>query len=359
LPSQFKEEACLPSTSQTFSSSELFPKKGSKNIVMRPLCALSCRMLISAALSCSALVAQTSAPIPRITEQVNEISLTTLRGNVPLLARARYDRGEASPETQMTHIRLVLSRSAQEQTALKEYESELQDKSSPSYHKWLTPSEFGKLYGPADSDVAAIVAWLESHGLGLEAVSTGRTNIAFSGTVSQVENAFHTQIHSFDVNGEQFYSNVSDPQIPSALAPVVIGVAHLNTIRPRPQYIRGRAGKIDGETKRLEPLSETLAKAPRADLTGGSGTSSNPYTLYIVPGDAATISDTPNTTFNANYTSGTSYTGSGVTIGIGGDATIQSSTVVNYRSAFLGNSTAPSTDNLAAADRQARADFEE
>jgi subtilase family serine protease len=303
-------------------------------------------MLISAALSCSALVAQTSAPIPRITEQVNENSLVTLRGNVPSLARAQYDRGEASSATQLTHIRLVLSRSAQQQAALKEYESELQDKSSPNYHKWLTPSEFGKLYGPADSDVAAIVAWLESHGLTLEAVSTGRTNIAFSGTVSQVEEAFHTQIHSFNANGEQFYSNVRDPQIPSALAPVVIGIAHLNSIRPRPQYIRGGAGKIDGETKRLEPLSETLAKGPRADLTGGSGTSSNPYTLYIVPGDAATIYDTPNTTFNANYTSGTSYTGSGVTIGIGGDATIQSSTVVNYRSVFLGNSTAPTITNV-------------
>jgi hypothetical protein len=60
---------------------------------MRPLHALSCCVLVSAALGCSALDAQTSAPIPRITEQVDENSLVTLPGNVPFLARAQYDRG--------------------------------------------------------------------------------------------------------------------------------------------------------------------------------------------------------------------------------------------------------------------------
>jgi subtilase family serine protease len=308
-------------------------------------CLLFC-VSISAILNYSALAAQTPSPTPRVTAQVDETSLTTLKGDVPLLARAEYDQGEASASTHLTHIRLVLSRSSEQQAALDKYLAELQNKSSPNYHKWLTPTEFGKLYGPADSDVAAIVAWLESRGLKLESVSPGRTNIAFSGTVSQVEQSFHTTIHSFEANGEQFYSNVTDPQIPSALATVVSGLAHLNTIRPRPHHVGGGAGKINPQNKLLEPMSATPAKGPRSDLTGGSGTSSDPYTLYLVPGDAATIYDTPNSTLNANYTSGTSYTGSGVTIGIGGDAVIQSNTVVNYRSVFLGNSTAPVITNV-------------
>jgi subtilase family serine protease len=328
------------------SSSEASPKKGFKNSTMLHLRALLPVVFVSAILNCLSLGAQATSPSPRIIAQVDETSLTTLKGSVPLLARAQYDQGEASASTLLTHIRLVLSRSSEQQVALSNYLAELQEKSSPNYHEWQTPTQFGKLYGPADSDISAIVAWLESHGLTLETVSPGRTNIAFSGAVSQVEQAFHTSIHSFNANGEQFYSNISDPQIPSALAPVVSGVAHLNTIRPKPQHIRGSAGRIDRETKRLEPLNSSLGRRPKSDLTGGSGTSSDPYVLYIVPGDAATIYDTPNTTFNANYTSGTSYTGSGVTIGIGGDAVIQTSTVVNYRSAFLGNSTAPTITNV-------------
>jgi hypothetical protein len=298
-----------------------------------PFHAVASALFFSTALLCgSVLPAQNSAIAPRITANVDETSLTTLKDNVPLLARSQFDQGEVPGSTQLDHVRLVLERSSEQQTALDNYLGELQDKSSPNYHKWLTPTEFGRLYGPADSDVAALVAWLESHGLKLETVSLGRTNIAFSGTVSQLEEAFHTTIHSYTVNGKQFFSNTTDPKIPTALAPVVKGVAHLNTIQPRPQFVRGNDGKFNPESKRLE-----AANGAQPNLTSTSGGDF----LWIVPGDAATIYDTPNS-YNGNFSSGTSYTGAGVNIGVGGDATIAASVVQAYRSAFLGNSTPPS-----------------
>jgi subtilase family serine protease len=306
-----------------------------------PLSVLAGALLCSAALLCGpALPAQNSSVAPRITTDVNELSLATLKGNVPHLARAEFDQGEAAPSTPLTHIRLVLSRSAEQQAALDSYLAQLQDKSSPNYHKWLTPEQFGQLYGPADSDIAALVAWLESHGLQVETVSKGRTNIAFNGTVSQVEEAFHTSIHSFQAGDRQFTSNTTDPQIPSALANVVMGVAHLNTIRPRPHSHLASVGHFNPESKRLEPADTLSANGARPYLTSGSGTTNSPYVLYMVPGDAATIYDTPNS-FNANFAGGTSYTGAGVKIGLGGDATINASIVAAYRSMFLGNSTQP------------------
>jgi subtilase family serine protease len=295
--------------------------------------------ILAAALLCStALLAQNSAIAPRITTDVNELSLATLKGNVPHLARAEFDQGEASPSTQLTHMRLVLSRSSEQQAALDQYLAQLQDKSSPNYHKWLTPEQFGQLYGPADSDIAALVAWLESHGLQVETVSKGRTNIAFSGSVNQVEEAFHTSIHSYQASDQQFTSNTTDPQIPSALANVVNGVAHLNNIRPRPHLVHGSPGRINSETKRMEPADALSANGPRPNLTTGS--SSAGYYLWMVPGDAATIYDTPNS-FNAKFAGGTSYNGAGVKIGIGGDAKITASIVGTYRSTFLGSSTTP------------------
>ena len=304
---------------------------------MRCLKASSLYVLAGALLCSAGLLAQSSNIAPRITSYVDESSRITLKGNVPHSARAEFDQGEADAATQLTSMRLVLSRSATQQAALDSYLAQLQDKSSPNYHKWLTPQQFGALYGPADSDIAALVAWLQSHGFEVEPVSAGRTSIAFSGSVSQVEAAFHVSIHSFLVNGgqdgeQQFYSNTADPQIPSALAGVVMGVAHLNTIRPRPHSVHGSAGKLNPETMRLEPAS-----AAKPSLTFGSGTTSNPYLLYLVPADAATIYDTPNS-FNAAFTSGTSYDGSGVKIGIGGAATITTSIVQTYRSTFLGSS---------------------
>lgn len=286
------------------------------------------------------------AATPRITEAINDSSRVALKGNVPAILRSAIDQGMASDTTTLSHVRLVLQRSAEQEANLKQYLAELQQKSSPNYHKWLTPEEFGKLYGPADSDIAAITGWLESQGLTIEAISKGRTDIAFSGTVSVIQKAFQTSIHSYSLNGQQFYSNDSLPTIPSALSSVVSGVTHLSTLKPRPFYQLGRPGKYDSESKSLRPVSSTTSSLLHPQLTY---TSSSDYYLYLVPGDAATIYNTPNTTLNANYTSGTSYTGSGITIGTVGDAYLSTTTpITNYRGLFLGESspTAPKVTNV-------------
>lgn len=285
--------------------------------------------------------AQVHKTAPRILSAINEKELVRLGGNVSNLVHTVNDQGEADSGIQLTHIRLMLSRTAVQKAQLDQYMDELQDKSSPNYHKWLTPDQFGDLYGAAEADIVTLTSWLESHGLKVETVSKGRTNIAFSGTVAQVEDVLHVSIHSFTSSyGEQFYANTTDPRIPAALAPVVGGVAHLNTIHPRTHSDRGPAGIKNLKTNHLERVPAGEANGVKPMLT------SNQDFLYIVPADAATIYDTPNTTFNANYTSGATYDGTGVKIGVGGAALIKGSTVADYRSMFLGNSTQPNIVNV-------------
>ena len=146
----------------------------------------------------SALQAQTVSSVrPRIVQPVDEAQVFRLQGNTPALARKEFDQGEAAASTQLTHVRLVLGRSSEQEAALAAREAGLEDKSSPNYHQWITPEQFGKLYGPADSDIAAITAWLESHGLKVEPIAPGRISIAFSGSVAQIEEAFDVSIHSY------------------------------------------------------------------------------------------------------------------------------------------------------------------
>jgi trimeric autotransporter adhesin len=312
---------------------------------MRCLRFLSFLAVLGALVQPSISTGQSTQIAPRITTPVNESSLVTLTGNVSSRARTEFDLGAASPSTQLSHVRLMLSRSSAQEAALNKYLADLQDKSSPNYHKWLTPAQFGKLYGPADSDIAAIVAWLQSHGLHVDGVSSGRTNIAFTGSVAQIERALHTSIHSYQAHGEQFFSNNSNPKIPAALAGVVSGVARLNTIRPKPQHVANRLGVYDPATHRMKAAQPFPSRRPRAQMTTGSGTTDDPYLLFMVPGDAATIYDSPNS-LNANFTTGTSITGSGVTIGVGGDAVIQGSTVASFRNRFLGDSNQPVITNV-------------
>jgi subtilase family serine protease len=285
--------------------------------------------------------AQTPEVPARIAGPILEQSRVRVRGNVPAIVQAQNDRGKASGSIQLRHIRLVLTRSTAQQTALDRFEQELQDKSSPNYHKWLTPEEFGRRYGPAASDIAAIVAWLQSRGLAVDPVSPGRTNIAFSGTVSQVEEAFDTSIHSYQFSSQQFYSNNTNPSIPSALAPLIQGIAHLNTWRPRPSSIRADPGRMDPDSKRLVPIHGIPERHPAPAFDPAAAGN-----LYMVPGDAATIYDTPNLALNANYSSTIKYDGTGVTIGVPGTSLIKTSTVQNYRSNFLGNTVVPIITNI-------------
>jgi len=299
-------------------------------------CALT---LTSALLVLASLPGHTQSSFatrPRVTARVEDSLRTRLQGNVSPVIRVAVDQGEPDLSAQITHMRLVLNRSSEQKAAFESYLAQLQDKHSPNYHKWLTPQQIGKLYGPADSDIAAATAWLESHGLKVETIAPFRIDIPFSGTIAQVEEAFQVQMHGFVKGDQHFFANVTAPTIPTALAPIVAGIAHLNTMPPRSFAHRGGLGTYNVEKKRNVAVSPSGIAHP--DLTTGS--SNSDYGLYVVPGDAATIYDTPNTTFNANYKSGTSYTGAGVTIGIGGDSGIDPLTVLDYRTRFLGDNNA-------------------
>ena len=149
------------------------------------------------------------------------------------------------------------------------------DKSSPNYHKWLTPEQFGQQFGATDQDIQAITTWLASHGLQVTQVSKGRSLIEFSGTIVQVQDAFHTSIHRFTVNGEDHMANASDPQVPAALAPAIQTISGLHNFRPRAlSHLTGKFSRAK-DTGVITPL-----------LTGSDAT--GPF-YAIGPGDFATI----------------------------------------------------------------------
>ena len=51
---------------------------------------------------------------------------------------------------------LVLKSSAEQETALEQFLAEQQDPSSPHYHEWLTPQQFGERFGASQEDLDVI-----------------------------------------------------------------------------------------------------------------------------------------------------------------------------------------------------------
>ncbi len=126
---------------------------------------------------------------------------------------------------------LYMAATDEQEQAAEKLVSDLHDPSSPSFHKWPTPSEFGQKFGVTEQDAAKVQQWLESQGLTVHEVAQSRRDIVFSGTVSQVENAFATQMHSYQYKDKKFISNSSDIQIPAALYSVVKGAVPCIAIR--------------------------------------------------------------------------------------------------------------------------------
>src|SRR5882724_8414895 len=128
---------------------------------------------------------------PLITRPIDESSLVTLRGNVSPLARPQVDRGPAPASLGAQRQLLVLKRTPQQELMLGQYLASVEDKNSPNFHHFLTPEQFGQQYGPAPEDVAKIASWLSGQGFSVNKVAKSNMAIEFSGSVNQVETAFH------------------------------------------------------------------------------------------------------------------------------------------------------------------------
>jgi subtilase family serine protease len=207
-------------------------------------------------------MAQQFAPTVRVVDRIDENRLVTLKGNTHPAANAGNDLGQVSPALPMTDLILVLSRSPEQQAAFDKFVAGQYDPNSPDFHQWLTPEQVGENFGPAQTDIATVSNWLTGHGFSVDEVTKDRMAIRFSGKASQVQSAFHTEIHNLSVKGVAHIANMSDPQIPAALGPAVTGVKALHNFFPRPLHHLGSVVTPDGATGKWQRMGSSAAAYP-------------------------------------------------------------------------------------------------
>ena len=280
---------------------------------------LTCLLLAVAAvfLSPALTSAQTSVVQPQITAAVDNTARATIAHSTHPLALPAYDTGRMSAAAPMERMILVLGATPDQDYRLRTLLDSQQTQGSPDFHHWLTPDEFGQQFGPALQDIQAITGWLQSQGFTIGSVARSGRWIEFSGTVAQVESAFQTQMHTYQVNGESHIGNSSDISIPAALAPVVRGVASLHNFFSQPMIVRG-------------PLVHRMADGtlgsvgPDTNLTGG--------THGLSPADFAKIYDVPNSLLTP--APATVLNGTGETIAIVARTDIVPTDVDDFRTVF-------------------------
>jgi len=303
-------------------------------------CSLTTCLLLAVAGS-PLLFGQSASQQARIVSKIDESHLVTLKGNTLPVANAQNDRGPVASTFAMNDLVLVLQRSPEQQAAFDQFVADQYDPSSPEFHHWLSAADAGARFGPSQTDISTIVSWMTSHGLAVTEVAKDCMSIRFNGTAAQVQSTFHTQIHNILVNGLAHIANMSDPQIPAALGPVVSGIKALNDFRPHPLHrlgqqvvFNGDAGKwqrignpaqaSDGSVK--STIASTISVHPDLGVTIGSGTNTA-LIEDVTPYDFATI-------YNVLPLWSSNIDGTGQTIAIAGTSDINTNDVATFRSAF-------------------------
>ena len=236
-----------------------------------------------------------------ITKQIDETQLVRLWRNTRPEANPKFDRGRVDDSFRMPQMMLQLKRGPRLEAEFAQFTESLTDKNSPNFRHWMLAAEQGEKFGVAQEDIDTISKWLESHGFTVDGVQPNKMVISFSGTAGQIRQAFHTEIHYLEVKGETHFANMSDPKIPRALTPAVVGVVAMHDFKAHAHLV------------------------PRGNYTF-SGCGSNCYGL--VAADFQTI-------YNVNPLFRQGINGTGQTITVVESSATYSTDVATYRSTFL------------------------
>jgi subtilase family serine protease len=250
-----------------------------------------------------------------------ESGLASLPGHLHKLALPQFDAGEAPNSLRMGGLRLIIAKTPAQQKALDKLVADQQDPKSPQYHRWLSPADYGARFGASNATISALSSWLESNGLQVGTLPTGRAHLPFTGDKEKIEAAFHTRIHLFNAGKERHYANVSDPMIPAALKPMIVAARGLNDFYPRPSVRPMQAAPRNGS---LASASQDAHAAASPDtFYSGSGQ----YPGYVGPTDFATM-------YNVLPLYQQGITGAGVTVAIAAQSDIDSTVLGTYWSGF-------------------------
>lgn len=230
-----------------------------------------------------------SGPQSRIIGPIGSAQMQVVKGTVSPRVAASQDEGQLTGSTPIENMSLVFALSAAQQADLKNLLQQQQTVGSPLYHQWLKPGQFAARYGTSQQDLAKVAAWLRSQGFTVTAIPESDDRVVFSGTATQVNAVFQTQLHQYLFHGNERWANSTDISLPQAIAGMALGVEHLNTFRPEPHVMKRLVHEA--------PRNAANSVNSHYTLTDQNGTEYN----FIAPADAQTLYDVTGL-YNSNFT---------------------------------------------------------
>jgi len=187
--------------------------------------------LLAAMLAAASSVVALASPSGAGTTFKLTSALTVLRSSSsPRVPEHSSSLGALAPATDI-HLDVTLN--LPDPSAVTAFITSLSQRGSPNFRHFLRPGQFGQLFGPPLSQVAAVEAELRSDGLRPGPVSPDRLSIPVTATASAIDRAFHVNLLAYRLaNGRKAFTTLSPPSIPASVAADVQGVLGLSDLVP-------------------------------------------------------------------------------------------------------------------------------
>jgi MYXO-CTERM domain-containing protein len=165
-------------------------------------------------------------------------------------ARAQGDRGLLDPTKRIANLSMAFKLSPEQRADREALKAALVDPGSPSFRKFLTVPEYAARFGAPRATVERAKAWLSAQGLEVHEDSPLGARVTFSGTVERLQEAFRTEMHRYEVEGELHYAMARAPALPAELAAVVTEITNTHDFHPKPMLRMPKQPDYSSGTKK-------------------------------------------------------------------------------------------------------------
>ena len=142
------------------------------------------------------------------------------------VAAPRADRVVATPITTSFDVVLALANP----TGLSRYLTQLTTPASPNYRRFLTPRQFGRLFGASATNIARVRRYLEGYGLRVASVNSARSLMRLVGRTPQIARAFATPVETLRTSSGLRAQFTRPATLPASLASAVTTVVGLSSV---------------------------------------------------------------------------------------------------------------------------------
>ena len=172
--------------------------------------------------------------------------------NTPGLVKRAVDNGATDPTTLITVTAWL---KLHNESRLDAFVQDLYNKKSANFHKWVTQDQFNANFSPSAQEVNAVQNFLTAHGLAVLSVAENNLYVKAQGTVGEVEQAFHVQIHDFSLDGVTYRSNTGDPAGNDPSIGLIAGITGMDDYGFQPALVQ--PVEPDGTPVPMTPLGSS------------------------------------------------------------------------------------------------------